>query len=169
MCPSCGSTERLDEDTISGVVGESQQRDWTLELLVEVLERAVSLQRWEDVERMLRRARLSVDERIDNKQPLTRAQVDGFALAAARLSQARGQAEWARWALSIHASLGWVPRDEVLERLSTLPPAERASLVPVAHQVIENVQAQGGPSADDATGFRRVQSLTLPPAAGETE
>jgi hypothetical protein len=71
--------------------------------------------------------------------------------------------------LSVHATLGWVPRSDVMERLSTLPPAERASLAPVANRVIDSVQAQGGPSTDDAAGFSRVQSLTIPPAAGDSE
>src|SRR5690606_21949844 len=110
MCPSCGATERLDEDTISGVVGEKQQRNWTLELLVEVLERAVSLQRWDDVERMLKRAKPNVDERLEQQQPLSRAHIDGLSLAAARLCEARRQAEWGRWVLAVHAALGWVPR-----------------------------------------------------------
>ncbi len=68
LCPACGSRERMDEDTISGVVGESD-KNWTLELLVDVLEKAVSLDRWDDVERMLGRAQGNVEERLQAGQP----------------------------------------------------------------------------------------------------
>lgn len=163
MCPSCGSAERLDEDTISGVVSDSQQRNWTLELLVEVIERAFSLQRWDDVERMLRRARPHVDERLQSSLPMKREHVDALANAASALAEARRQAEWGRWALAIHAALAWVPRAEVTARLSTLPPSERASLAPAAHALLESVNAKGGPAAEDRAGFSRVESLSMPP------
>jgi hypothetical protein len=169
MCPSCGCAERLDEDTISGVVSDSQQRNWTLELLVEVLERALSLQRWDDVERMLRRAKPNIEERLASGLSITREQVDGLSIAAASVAENRGQAEWGRWVLSLHAALGWVPRAEVAARLSTLPPAERASLAPAAHKLVESVQARGGPAADESPGFERIQSLSMPPVGGDGE
>jgi hypothetical protein len=169
MCPSCGSSERLDEDTISGVVSESQQRNWTLELLVEVIARAVSLQRWDDVERMLRRARPNVEERLQSGLSITREQVDALSDAAAALAGARRQAEWGRWALAIHSALGWVPRKDVTERLSTLPPGERASLAPAAHKLLESVQARGGPAVEERAGFSGVESLSIPPASGDGE
>ena len=51
-CPSCGSTARMDDETLTGTE-DDQQRNWTLELLVEVLEKAVSLGRWDDIDRVL--------------------------------------------------------------------------------------------------------------------
>jgi hypothetical protein len=162
-CPNCGSTERLDEDTISGFVGAESQRNWTLALLVDVLERAVLLERWDDVERILRRAKPTVEERLDSGHALLREQVDGLAAAAARLAESRQQAEWGRWALSVHATLGFVPRRDIIERLSTLPPAERASLAPVAHQVLESVNARGEVTAEDRSGLVRVESLGSTP------
>lgn len=167
-CPSCGSTERLDEDTISGVGGESNH-NWTLELLVEVLERALSLERWDDVDRMLRRARPNLEERLASGQSVKREQVDALTSAAALLAAARGQADWGRWALTIHATLGLVPRGDVTARLSTLPPAERASLAPIANQVVESVRARGGPAAEESSGFAGVQSLSQPPRGGDGE
>ncbi|HMJ15561.1 MAG TPA: FHA domain-containing protein, partial [Polyangiaceae bacterium] len=86
-CPSCGSTARVDDDTLSGV-GESQ-RNWTLQLLVEVLAKAQSLGRWEDVERVLTRARANVDEQLNLSRPLERELVEHLAQAAMGLSASK--------------------------------------------------------------------------------
>lgn len=162
QCPACGSRERMDEDTISGVVGESD-KNWTLELLVDVLSKAVTLERWDDVERMLHRSKGNVEERIASSQPVERLHLDGLAEAAAALAQARREAEWGTWVLRVYASLGFVPAQDVTKRLSTLPPSERASLAPAASAVVESVHARGGPTEADQSSFAGLQSLTLPP------
>jgi hypothetical protein len=168
MCPRCGATERIDEDTISGVVGEAQ-RNWSLELLIEVLERAVSLGRWDDSERVLNRAKPHVEERLAASQPLTREQVAGLTKAASRLAEARGKAEWGRWALALHAALGSVPPPSVTTHLSTLPGPERELLADAVNDVVESVRAQGGPKLEDKADFARVQSLGEAPAGGDCE
>jgi predicted component of type VI protein secretion system len=165
QCPSCGSRERMDEDTVSGVVGDPN-RNWTLELLVEVLQRATSLERWDDAERVLRRSHANIEERVKGGQPVSREHLDQIAEAAARVAEERQSAEWGNWLLGVYAALGMVPHPSISERLSTLPPAERASLAPAAHRVVESVNARGGPSEEDRAGFSRVESLTAPGTGG---
>jgi hypothetical protein len=162
QCPSCGSIERMDEDTVSGVVAEPSDRNWTLQLLVDVLHHAASLHRWDDVDRMLRRSQVNICERISSGQIVEREHLDRLAEAAARLAEARQSAEWGNWLLEVYATLGLVPHPSITDRLSTLPPAERASLAPAANRVVESVQARGGPSDEDLPGFTRVESLTVP-------
>lgn len=159
QCPSCGSRERMDEDTVSGVVGDPN-RNWTLELLVEVLQRAASLQRWDDVDRMLRRSLANIEERVKSGQVVSRDHLDQLAEAAARLAESRQHAEWGKWLLGVYAALGMVPHPSITDRLSTLPPEERQSLAPSAHRLIESVNARGGPTAEDLDGFSKVESLT---------
>jgi hypothetical protein len=165
QCPSCGSTERADEDTLSGVAGESQ-RNWSLELLVEVLDKAKALGRWEDVERVLRRAKGNIEQCIASGTALDRRPLDAVADAAVSLAVSRGEAEWGHWALTVYAALAWVPPSEVCRHLSTLPPSQRASLVPIAGRVVESVRARGGPETEDAESFRRIESLQDVPGAG---
>jgi hypothetical protein len=141
-------------DTISGVVGEAQ-RNWS-SALIEVLERAVSLGRWDDSERVLNRAKPHVEERLAASLPLTRDQVAGLTNAASRLAEARGKAEWGRWALALHAALGSVPPPSVTTHLSTLPAPERELLAGVVNDVVESVRAQGGPKLEDKADFARV-------------
>jgi len=162
QCPSCGSRERMDEDTVSGVVGEPN-RNWTLELLVEVLHRAASLHRWDDVDRMLRRSQGNIEERVRSGQPVQREHLDQLAEAAARLAEVRQSAEWGNWLLDVYATLGMVPHPAISERLSTLPPQARKSLAPAANRVLESVAARGGPSEEDRAGFLRVESLSIAP------
>jgi len=160
VCPSCGSNERTDEDTLSGVIADSQRRNWTLELLVEVMQKALSLERWDDVERMLKRARSNVDDRIGKGAVVDRPLLDEVAEAASLLSVARADPEWSRWLLGAYAALGLVPRLGVGHRLSTLPPAIRASLAPDAARVIESVAGRGRPGDEDREGFLRIESLS---------
>lgn len=166
LCPRCGSTDRLDDDTISGMVGDAQ-RNWSLELLIEVLERATSLERWDDVERVLRRAKPHVDERLATHQPIPREQLDSLSNAASRLAEARGKAEWGGWLLTLHTAVGHIPRPAISHRLSTLPPAERELLAPAVGELVQGVRARGGPGLEDQAGFAQVQSLSDTPASGE--
>jgi hypothetical protein len=152
----------MDEDTISGVVGESD-KNWTLELLVDVLQKAVNLERWDDVERMLTRSKVNVEERLASAQTIDREHLDRLAQAAAALASVRREAEWGEWVLGVHAIVGVVPQRDVTERLSTLPPGERASLAPAASRVLESVRAKGGPAAADLANLARIEQLTLPP------
>ncbi len=162
QCPSCGSHERMDEDTVSGIVAEPSDKNWTLQLLVDVLHHAASLHRWDDVDRMLRRSQANIAERVASGQDVEREHLDRLAEAAARLAEARRSAEWGNWLLEVYATLGMVPHPSITDRLSTLPPAERASLAPAAHRVVESVNARGGPSDEDLEGFTGVESLTVP-------
>jgi len=165
-CPSCGSTERADEDTLSGIIADSQRRNWTLDLIVEVLQKAQSLARWEDVERMLRRARANIDERITQAAPVERSPLDAVADAAAAVAVEKGDAEWGRWLLTVHASLGVLPRSSISKRLSALPVDERATLLPSAERVLESLQNQVEPPPEDRDSLARLMSLRGAPEAG---
>ncbi len=160
-CPQCGASERVDEETLSGVVGKGDQ-NWTLQLLVEVLGKALELERWDDVERILRRARMNVEERLAAQQPIERDHLDTIAQGASSLAAHRSNVTWAKWTLDIYNAAGMVPPVEVGERMSTLPPQERASLVPSADKLVRSVEQRGGPSTEDRPGFDRVASLAQP-------
>jgi hypothetical protein len=163
-CPSCGSTARVDDDTLSGV-GESQ-RNWTLQLLVEVLTKAQSLGRWDDVERVLARARANVEESLGLSRPLERELMDHMAQAAMSLAATRREIEWAEWTLQVHERLGWVPSAKVLAPLFELEAEQRAALAPAAARVIARVRDRSGPSAEEASDFERLEALG---SSGATE
>ncbi len=136
-CPNCGSVERSDEDTLSGTSKEA----WSFDLLVETVNRARALGRWQDVERVLQRARGMIEQIVASTEPVDRDKLDELASAAVALSVTKGQAEWGRWVLTIYACLGLVPPRTIGQSLSSLPPAERSTLAPAAGRVVQGMRS----------------------------
>jgi hypothetical protein len=155
QCASCGSARRVDDDTISGVIGDSN-RNWTLELLVEVLDKAVALERWEDVDRMLSRARLNLESRMASNHRLERTQLERVSEAAVRLSIARRNVEWASWVLTVYAMLRELPAEATLRLIERLPGGLRRDLAPFARRVLQ--AAESAKDADE-NAWRQLHEL----------
>lgn len=162
QCPACGSTSRAEEDTLSGVT--DRQKDWTLELLVDALQRAQALGRFDDVERILSNGRLGIEQRIASSSTLERAWLDAVASVVAALTEARRSSAWGRWLLSIYAALGFTPPAAVGQALVQLPAGEKLVLRPAARRVVESVSARGGPRPEDAQGFVYIEALLGDPS-----
>lgn len=133
-CPACGGKDRLEDDTLTG----SGQRDWGLELAAEAVNRARKGKGPDDLERVLSHARLGLERRLAEGNPVDRSLIDGVGLAAAELAVSRAEAGWGRWALSIYASLGLEPPVALSELLSRLPASERTLLAPVAQRALDS-------------------------------
>lgn len=157
-CPACGSSDRTEEDTMAGAPS-STQRDWGLDLVVDALRRAQSVGRTDDIERILSHARLGIEQRMGNGQPVERPILDAVADAAATLAATQADASWGKWLLSVYASLGGVPPRGVGQSLGTLPASERSSLAPAARRVLESVSSRGGPRNEDREGFAGLEAL----------
>jgi hypothetical protein len=158
-CPSCGSEERTDEETLSGMLGDSRQ-NWTLQLLVEVLEKALSLGRDPDADRILRRATINVDERIASELPVDKRQIDALADCAARLVEQQQTAHWAQWILSTYNQLGFIPPAPVVQRITDLPDEERARLSSAVGELVKTLHEKGGTMADDElAGMTKLETL----------
>jgi pSer/pThr/pTyr-binding forkhead associated (FHA) protein len=156
VCPTCGSTSRSQEDTLSGARSE---RDWSLELAAEAVGRAREKQSWEDVERLLLRARLHVEQRLADGARVDAGPLNGIADAAVALATATGELTWVRWALSLYASLGQIPPPTLTRGISSFPPAVRGSLVPAVRRVVETIAELGGPSPEDRESFDKLVVL----------
>lgn len=157
-CPSCGSETRVDDDTISGLIGEAQ-RDWTLEVLTEVLGKALVTRRWEEVERMLRRARATIESKLATGQAVGSEQLDYVGQAAVQLSVERGQPDWAGWALAVYATAGQVPAEEVLQPLDLMAESVRRELAGAASRLVTTIQAKGGPDSREVASYVRLRAL----------
>ena len=153
-CPSCGATDAADEETLSGMFGESRQ-NWTLQLLVEVLEKALTLGREGDAERILRRATANVDERLATTTAVEKRQLDALAEAASRVVETTKSSIWARWILVTYTQVVEVPPATVVARVTALPPAERGRLAGFLGPLLKAIHARGGTMGDD-----EVSSLT---------
>jgi uncharacterized Zn finger protein (UPF0148 family) len=143
ICPTCGATDASEEETISGLVGESKQ-NWSLQLMVEVIDRALSLHRPADAQRLLSRATSALNERIDGGEQVDRSQLDALSSCAARLAEQQGMGQWLEWSLSRHAQLGQLPPPIVIEKLLTLPRGEQRALHAPLQDLIARAQVAAG-------------------------
>jgi hypothetical protein len=119
-CPNCGATEALDEETLSGQFGAAAQAIWSVQLFLEVLERALSLQRFEDVNRILRRATVQVEERLVRGDPIDAPPLAKLADGAARASIALSDATWGLWVTHVYRRVPIVMPEPVVERVGEL-------------------------------------------------
>jgi hypothetical protein len=156
-CPACGSSARSLEDTLTGARSD---RDWSLELASEAVGRAMEKQSWEDVERLLLRARLHVEQRMAEGGRIDRRPLHGIADAAVALATATGELTWVRWALSLYASLGQLPPPNLAHGISSFPPAVRDTLAPAVRRVVETVDQQGGPAPEERESYDRFVVLS---------
>ena len=122
-CPSCGSTDQVEEETLSGQFGEASQGQWSVQLLIEVLEKALVMKRTQDAERMLRRATAQIEERVLRGGKVDTKQLELLCVAAAKLSLELGDSAWGSWVAQIHRRTSTVPAAPVIDSLVGL--AER--------------------------------------------
>lgn len=156
-CPACGSRERTQpEDTLAGAQSE---RDWSLELASEAVARALEKRSWEDVERLLLRARLHVEQRLADGARIDRRPLHAVADAAVALAAATGELAWVRWALSLYATLGQTPPSGLARGLSGFPPAVRGTLAPAVRHVVETITERGGPSPEERESYEELVVL----------
>ena len=159
VCPSCGATDTVDEETLTGMLGESRQ-NWTLQLLVEVLEKALSLSREADAERIMKRATSNVEERMQSGGPVDKSQLDALSECASRLSTIQRSATWARWIVVTYTKLGFVPTAASLERMAELPAVERGRLGGFLGALLEAIHHRGATMTDDeVAGLSRLDAL----------
>jgi pSer/pThr/pTyr-binding forkhead associated (FHA) protein len=145
-CPSCGSKDRIEEDTLTG----NTQRDWGLELAAEAVARARGVASVDDLERVLAHARLGLEQRLAEGRTVERHLIDGVGLAAAEVAVGRKEAGWGRWILSIYASLGLAPPVALSDLLAGLPASELAQLAPAAQRALDSYGTRG--SGTDSAG-----------------
>jgi hypothetical protein len=162
-CPACGARDR------EGVPAPSRPAvddGWRLELAAEALGRAVARDSWAEAERLLCSVRPEVESRIAARATVEPKVLEKLANAAVSLAAARSDAGWAQWTLSIYATLARLPPAPLSRTLSTLPPAQRSTLIPAARRVMESVETSGGPRLEDVDAFKGFEILLARLAGG---
>jgi hypothetical protein len=121
-CPNCGYGPG-SEETLSGVapVGNLDRETWSLQLQVELLDKALSLSRLADGDRVLGRIAISVEERLAAGMNVEASQIEAAFRGAIRLASAQGEVQWIRWVLNTLARLGRPPTRELTEDLARVP------------------------------------------------
>lgn len=165
-CPSCGATESLDEETLSGQFGSAAKAVWSIQLFLELLDRALTLRRVADIDRILRRATVQVEQSILNGESVDGEQLAMLADGAARASLALSDSTWGRWIAQVYRRVPLVIPEEVVERLAEVAaqfPLDMAE--PVEQLAAHTRTLQVAPGEEPAlAALERVRS-SIPPTA----
>jgi hypothetical protein len=167
-CPNCEATEQTDEDTLTGS-GRSAAHAWTLQLMVDSLERALKLGRTEDAQRIVRRATTQVEELLAAGGVLDGGAVAALTLQAVAMTLASDDPTWALWAIDVHGRTRTTPPVAVIDRLSEVPPRHRPLLRDALDDLIARRETQPEPQVtgvepvsvpvDDGPALARLQEL----------
>jgi hypothetical protein len=117
-CPNCEATEQTDEETLSGSFGTENQTAWSVQLLVEALERALTLGRVADAERIARRASAQVEELAASGGPVDAKALAPLAVQAVATTLASNDPTWVLWVIDIYRRTSQVPPLEVVEQVA---------------------------------------------------
>ncbi len=108
VCPHCASPVVKEEDTMSGVVLEPH-RTWVLELVAEVLDRAIAAGKSQEAERMLRRAAEEFSSRAQSGQGVDLRALSQISEYALRLAKVERDPYWVRWVADTYIAAQAVP------------------------------------------------------------
>jgi hypothetical protein len=117
-CPNCEATEQTDEETLSGSFGTENKTAWGVQLLVEALERALTLGRVADAERIARRATAQVEELVAAGGVIDAKALASLAAQAVATTLASNDPTWVLWVMDIYRRSSSVPPIEVVEHLA---------------------------------------------------
>jgi hypothetical protein len=149
-CPNCEATEQTDAETLSGSFGGDSQTAWSLALLVEALERALTLGRVADAERLVRRATARVEELVAAGGPIDPKALASLALQAAATTQVTNDPTWGLWIFDAYRRTGTVPPLEVVERLWDIVGKHPGIVRPGLGALLEHFRARGKSAASTA-------------------
>jgi len=168
-CPSCGATEALDEETLSGQFGAAAQQIWSVQLFLEVLDRALSLERFDDVHRILRRATVQVEERIVRGDAIDAGQLAKLALGAARASLALDDSTWAIWMAQVYRRVPLVMPEDVVQKLGELAERFPVDMAEPVDQLAAHVRTVPSSDAEGPAiaALERVRASVAPAASAK--
>jgi hypothetical protein len=157
-CPHCGATEQSDEDTLSGSFGNESQHSWSVQLLLEAVAKALSLSRFADADRMLRRATGLFEDRLVQGGLLEPEQVARAAISAARICSETKDMSWGGWIPTFYARADLYPPAAVSEALADLI-ASHPDLAKELAALLKGASSDGE-APKDVLAFGRLRALS---------
>jgi hypothetical protein len=169
-CPNCEATEQTDEETLSGSFGAENQTAWSVQLLVEALERALTLGRVSDAERIVRRASAQVEELVAAGGAVDTKALAGLASQAAATTLATNDPTWVLWAIDIYRRTDRVPPAEVVEKIGEAGAKHPSVVRGALHALLEHLGGRArSASPGDVESLARLEQMRRAWAAGEGE
>ncbi len=128
MCPNCGHIPGAEE-TLPGdgplptpINSPDKQQMWSIQLQLELLEKALSLMRIADAERVVARMAAAVDEWIAAGMEVDETQLEPALTAITRFCGAKGDGQWLRWIFSSLGRMQRLPSAALVTQIGELPP-----------------------------------------------
>jgi hypothetical protein len=141
----------MDEETLSGQFGAASQGSWSVQLLIEVLEKALSLGRVADADRILKRATAQLEERIVRREVVDEKQLAALVVAAAKTSLEADDSTWALWCAQVYRRVTYVPTGEVVSRLGDLASKFPSELPEAIEQLAQHCRGVSRALSTDET------------------
>ncbi len=155
-CPNCGAIEATDEETLSGAFGPASQYSWSVQLLVEALEKAIGLGRFADADRILRRATALLEERIASGGAVQPLQLSPLAVAAERICRETDDPTWGNWMAAFCVRSGLFPPADVTEQLIAMR-VRHTEMGEAIDRLLAYCHAMDGPqSREDREALQRL-------------
>jgi hypothetical protein len=159
-CPNCEATEQTDEETLSGSFGTANQTAWSVQLLVEALERALTLGRVSDAERIVRRASAQVEELVAAGGAIDTKALAGLAAQAAATTLATNDPTWVLWAIEIYRRTDRVPPVEVVERIGEAGAKHVGVVRGALHSLLDHVGGRArSATSGDVEAIARLEQM----------
>lgn len=155
-CPNCGTAEQADEETLSGAFGPVSQYAWSVQLLMEALEKALGLDRLADADRILRRATALLEERLASGEKVQPVQLAPLALAAERICNATGAVTWGIWLSEFCVRAEIFPPAAVSDRLAALRLRHSELSEPIERLLAYCRGVDGSPEREDREAIVRL-------------
>jgi hypothetical protein len=158
-CPNCGATEQLEEDTMTGQLQSESRRSWGVQLLAEVAQKALSLDRTQDAVRALHRIMTQLEDRVLAHEPLDQEQLDHVALLCVKATVVSSDPVLLGALLRIYARSTLLPSLEALDAMRSLPAELRAPLVPGVEAVTSAFSSNEARTKTSPSALARLQDL----------
>jgi hypothetical protein len=169
-CPNCEATEQTDEETLSGSFGTANQTAWSVQLLVEALDRALTLGRVSDAERIVRRASAQVEELIASGGSIDTKALAALSVQAIATTLASNDPTWLLWALDIYRRTHRVPPVEVVDRIGEAAAKHRGVVRGALQGLLGDLEGTArAASPGDVEAIARLEQMRhlLEPEAGD--
>jgi len=155
-CPNCGAIETTDEETLSGAFGPTSQYSWSVQLLVEALEKAVGLGRFADAGRIMQRATALLEERVSSGGKVQPMQLGPLAVAAERICRELADPTWGKWMATFCVRADIFPPADVIEQIIAMRLRHEEMGEPVERLLVHARTIDGTPTREDREALQRL-------------
>lgn len=115
-CPHCEATEQTDEATLT-TDAEDYRVAWSVQLILEMLERALGAGRPADAERIVRRATGKLDELLLSGEVLDADALGSAASKVASMTLVSDDPKWLLWVIDLHRRIASLPSRDIIDKL----------------------------------------------------